>query len=388
MKVVMTADSVHSPLTGIGQYTWQLASALTELSPAPEIAFLRQNGIERQLPTLFEMTKEVPQASSLRASKTIKLNLPGIDYLADRAAQKKQQQALRHEGPDLFHGTNFTLVASDAASVVTIYDLSVLKYPDYHPPVRVRRIRRKLREAAQRAHIVITVSQSVRDELVSGLGIPQDRCHVTHLAAGTVFRPQNSEALSAKLAALNLVANGYCFFCSTIEPRKNLVGLIQAYRQMPLSMRVHYPLVLVGSSGWKNRSEMSHIREAADEGWLRYLGFVDTETQAALYAGCRLFVLPSHYEGFGLPLLEAMASGAPTICSTAGALVEVAGDAATTFYATDIGKLAELIRTGLEDDKWRTESSQLGLRRAQDFSWHKCAQETMKAYRHAMDMKS
>ena len=209
---------------------------------------------------------------------------------------------------------------------------------------------------------------------------------MTHLAAGEIFRPQNNEALSGKLAALkSWAAKGYCFFCSTIEPRKNLVGLIQAYRQMPQSLRVRFPLVLVGSSGWKNRSEMSHIREAADEGWLRYLGFVDTETQAALYAGCRLFVLPSHYEGFGLTLLEAMASGAPTICSTAGALVEVAGEAATTFHATDIGTLAELIRTGLEDDKWRTQSSQFGLRRAQEFSWHKCAQETMMAYRHAME---
>ncbi|KYP95475.1 mannosyltransferase, partial [Sodalis-like endosymbiont of Proechinophthirus fluctus] len=173
---------------------------------------------------------------------------------------------------------------------------------------------------------------------------------------------------------------GYTLFTGTIEPRKNLMVLFSAYEQLPLKLRQRYPLVISGYKGWGSGAEHQRLERGSREGWVSYLGYVAQEELPILFAAARLFVFPSLYEGFGLPVLEAMASGVPAVCSNVASLPEVANDAALTCDPRDVDALSEGIARGLQDDVWRVETIDAGLARAQMFSWQRCAQDTIKAY--------
>jgi alpha-1,3-rhamnosyl/mannosyltransferase len=140
-------------------------------------------------------------------------------------------------------------------------------------------------------------------------------------------------------------------------------------------------LVLAGYTGWESGALHRQIEIAQREGWLHYLGFVPAHVLPALYSGAKLFAFPSLYEGFGLPALEAMASGVPVICSNAATLPEVAGDAALFHSPQDVEHLTELLGKGLEDDEWRMSAMTRGLTRARSFSWERCTSDTLAVYR-------
>jgi alpha-1,3-rhamnosyl/mannosyltransferase len=173
---------------------------------------------------------------------------------------------------------------------------------------------------------------------------------------------------------------GYSLFVGTIEPRKNIETLLDAYSRLPLELRKRWPLVLTGYHGWRNESIHQRLESAKREGWAFYLGFVPSEDLPLLFAGARLFTFPSLYEGFGLPVLEAMSSGVPVVCSNSSSLPEVAGDAALMCDAKDTETLTDLIRRGLEDDAWRASAVEQGLLHAAGFSWERCALETLQVY--------
>jgi glycosyltransferase involved in cell wall biosynthesis len=388
MKVVMSADAIRHPLTGIGHYVWHLSDALSSLSEDTELSFLRNNRIDDHLPDLESLTEAQPGAAYQPGLRGLKLNLPGLDNIAERLPWHMATRLLKQANPDVFHGTNFDLLPSDAATVVTIHDLSVLKYPEYHPPTRVRKITRKIQEATNSADVIITVSEAIRRELIDLFQLPSKRICVTTLASAPAYRPLGRDEVASRLVAFGLKHDSYCLFCSTIEPRKNLRTLISAYRKLPKSLRGTYPLVVAGGAGWNNAAELAAMREAELEGWLHYLGYVDQQAQLALFTGCRVFVMPSHYEGFGLPLLEAMACGAACICSTDPALLEVAGDAAMDFVSSDKLALINTLEQGLLDDEWRLLARTNSITRASQFSWIKTAEQTLDAYRRAIESRT
>ena len=151
------------------------------------------------------------------------------------------------------------------------------------------------------------------------------------------------------------------------------------------SLRQRFPLVLAGYKGWNNTTILARIRRAESEGWARYLGYVPDEQLPHLFAGARLFTFPSLYEGFGLPVLEAMASGVPVVCSDAASLPEVAGGAALMVPAADVSALTRALERGLTDDPWRAGAILAGRKQAARFSWRRCAQETAGVYRRALE---
>ena len=174
------------------------------------------------------------------------------------------------------------------------------------------------------------------------------------------------------------------FRSGTIEPRKNIEVLLDAYALLSKTVRQQWPLVLIGYQGW--HSEQLHVRiEAAmSEGWAHYLGFVEADDLPLIYAGARIFVFPSLYEGFGLPVLEAMASGIPVVCSNASTLPEVAGDAAAMCEPQDVDALSELINRALQDECWREQAVKKGMQQAEKFSWQRCAKETAAVYKEVL----
>jgi alpha-1,3-rhamnosyl/mannosyltransferase len=186
--------------------------------------------------------------------------------------------------------------------------------------------------------------------------------------------------LQDALRPLGLTVQGYSLFVGTVEPRKNLSALLDAYEGLPALQRSTYPLVIAGGRGWLSNDIHARMSKAASAGWLHYLSYVPQERLPALYSGARLFVYPSLYEGFGLPLLEAMASGVPVVCSNIPSLHEVAGDAARLVDPFDVAGLQAAISRGLEDEDWRDTAVQQGIQRAAGFTWQRCARQTVEVY--------
>lgn len=164
---------------------------------------------------------------------------------------------------------------------------------------------------------MITDSHYTRQELADYFAWPLERIHAVPLASSPEFHPRSPDALRETLARHGLEPGGYSLFVGTIEPRKNIEALLDAYGRLPLALRQRWPLILTGYHGWRSESIHSRIAQAQQQGWARYLGFAASEDLPLLFAGARLFTFPSHYEGFGLPVLEAMSSGCQWCAPTA-----------------------------------------------------------------------
>jgi alpha-1,3-rhamnosyl/mannosyltransferase len=173
-------------------------------------------------------------------------------------------------------------------------------------------------------------------------------------------------------------------YAGTIEPRKNIDRLLTAFELLPAHVRELFPFVVVGYRGWKSEALHERLQRAEAQGWARYLGFVPGGDLPVIYGGAKIFAFPSLYEGFGLPALEAMASGVPVVCSNASSLPEVVGDCALTCDPQDVEGLATLLERAVLDSAWRDAAILRGVVRASNFSWDKTVAGTLAAYRMAL----
>ncbi len=241
-------------------------------------------------------------------------------------------------------------------------------------------MREAIPQAIERASLIIAISEATRQEVIQTFQLPPERVHTVLLGVDSIYHPRTREELSPVLAQFDLQVGGYTFFVSTIEPRKNLRNLIAAYRLLPLDVRMKTPLVLVGGSGWQSEEIHIDIKAASDEGWLKYLGFVEQKHLPAFYAGARLFAYPSWYEGFGLPIAEAMASGVPVLTSDNSSMPEVAAGAALLVDPANVEDIRNQLYKGLHDEEWREFAVKRGLQRAAELTWDACVDNTVKAY--------
>ncbi|WP_050418456.1 glycosyltransferase family 1 protein [Azoarcus sp. CIB] len=378
MKVILSIDPIRYPLTGIGRYTYELAR---QLEGMPEISDLRYFGGSSFRAELPSASVGRAQADGIRRRALKSRVAVGLYRLV---AHRLKARTLRGFESYVFHGPNFYLPAFDGCNVLTVHDLSPYTWAHCHPPERVRYMQGEIERSLARARMLITDSEFTRRELADYFSWPIERIRAVPLASASEFHIRDSEELAPVLNLYGLAPGRYCLYAGTIEPRKNVSTLLDAYAALSPSVLRQWPLVLVGYEGWRSEEIHARIREAQAEGWVRYLGFVPADHLPVLYSGARLFAFPSLYEGFGLPVLEAMASGVPVVCSDSSSLPEVVGEAAATCSAKDVDTLAGLIARGLEDEVWRRDAIEKGLQRARCFSWQRCAQETVAAYRAAV----
>lgn len=285
---------------------------------------------------------------------------------------------------DVFHGLNYLLPShwGRAARVVTVHDLSLLHHPEWHPTIRANLHRMPMRQTIRGAHHVITDVEAVRAEVIEHLGVAPERVTSVRLAAPPEFRPQRPEDLRPVLDRYGLSAGGYLLFVGALEPRKNVGRLLDALgllRERGLDVP---PLILVGPAGWRNQEVRA--RAMAPSKRVRLLGYLPRNDVVALMAGAAAFTLPSLYEGFGLPVLEAMACGTPVVTSRTGALGEVAGDAALLVDPTDVEDMAAGLEKVLGDSQLRADLARRGLVRAAQFSWEQVARETVRVYQRTL----
>lgn len=378
MNVILSLDPLKYPITGIGRYTYELATSLPQTGIINSLKFIRGTRLYETFP---EISKERKTTAKLQRWMG-KNRLIADGYRATVPWLKGW--ALRRFTDHIFHSPSFYLPPFGGRSVVTIHDLSVFHWAKCHPPERVRYLEAEIKLTLKRASVLITDSEYTRQEVASHFNWPLKRIRAVSLASADSFYPREPALLKDELLNYGLSSDGYCLFSSTIEPRKNIDALLSAYAMLPAPVRQKWPLVLTGYAGWRSEDLHRRIDAAIRQGWVRYLGYVPADKLPKLFAGARLFAFPSLYEGFGLPVLEAMASGVPVVCSNSSSLPEVVGDAAAMCDPRDVENLSRLISIGLEDENWRSNAIGRGLDRSAKFSWERCARETIAAYEAAL----
>jgi glycosyltransferase involved in cell wall biosynthesis len=282
----------------------------------------------------------------------------------------------------LYHEPNHIPLRCDLPTVTTMHDLSVLVHPEWHPADRVRWYERDLQAGVRQTRRFIAASEFTKREMIARLGIRPEIIDVTYQAPRPVFRPQPAEQVRRTLAALRLPER-FFLYVGTLEPRKNLPGLLRAYAALPADVRRQNPLCIAGGWGWKAEQLRALLSQGFDE--VRLLGYVDDAGLADLYTACTALAWPTLYEGFGLPPLEALACGAPVIVSDVTSLPEVVGDAGVRLHPDDLPAWTAALRRMAEDTKWRTALAAAGLNQAARFSWPRCAAQTAACYRAALE---
>lgn len=290
---------------------------------------------------------------------------------------------LRRHGAQVFHGPNFMLPPWVESGVITVHDLSVFLFPETHPTARIRAFEHGFRDSLERARRIITPSQTISRELAGYAGIAPDLISTVPMGVSGAFAPVCHEARQAILARLGLPEGGYALTLATLEPRKRIDRLLDAWRVLPDNLRKRFPLAIAGASGWKNDALQEQISKAVAEGWAIALGYVDDADLPALYSGAHAFIYPSLYEGFGMPPIEAMACGVPVAVANCSCLPETSGGAAALFDPEDPEGAAAALTAVLTDELWRTDAVERGFQVAAGYSWERCISETIAVYAQA-----
>ncbi len=281
---------------------------------------------------------------------------------------------------DLLHGpVNVVPLAGPRPLVVTVHDLAFLRYPQHYPVYKQRYLAALTRHSVRRSDRVIAVSAQTRDDVIELCGVGPDKVVVVPNGVDATLQPvRDPHALQAFRAAHSLPER-FLLYLGTLQPRKNVEGLLRAYARAKDELSV--PLVIAGARGWRESGIFRLVRELALVDQVRWTGYVSPEELPLWYSAATVFVYPSLYEGFGLPVLEAMACGTPVITSSTSSLPEVAGQAAVLVDPRDTEALARAMRELVGSPERRAALSRAGRERAQAFTWERTAEATICVYR-------
>nr|MBC7244617.1 glycosyltransferase family 4 protein [Chloroflexota bacterium] len=261
-------------------------------------------------------------------------------------------------------------------SVVTVHDLGYLYYPQAYTLWARWYLRWSTAYNARAAAHIIADSKATKRDLLHHCQAPPEKITVIYPGYNPDFAPVRDPARLASVRERYGIPSTYVLYVGTLQPRKNLMGLLDAFAVLvKQGKEIH--LVIAGKKGWLYEPLFAHVRQLGLEEWIHFTGYVPQEDLPVLLSGARVFVLPSFYEGFGLPILEAMACGTPVVCSNISSLPEVAGDAAILVNPHDTAELAQALGQILDDDDLHHRLAQRGLHQVCQFPWEKCAQQTL-----------
>jgi len=382
LKLIFCLDPLRVSLTGIGRYTYELARGLKDSAQLEDLKFQYLLGWIDDPQTIINKHHSAENVQSKKIHPSL---LKRVSHYALRSGYRaiaplaKGLLTMPYKNY-IYHSPNYELPYFAGRSVSTVHDLSTLRVPQYHPAVRVSYQKAIFPSLIQRGSLFITPSEFSKNELMDIFPSTQGRVVSVPLGVDPLFCVRDHLSIMPTLKRYGLSAGNYALSVGTIEPRKNIERLIKAYSQLPLRLRSQYPLVLIGGPGWNSMHIHDLIETYSKEGWLKYLRFVSDLEMAAIYSGARVFACVSLYEGFGLPVLEAMASGVPVICSDVASLPEVGGDSVIYVNPIQTDQIANALSMVLDDDHCHQQLSQSGLARAQLFNWGRTVQETLLAY--------
>ncbi len=367
MKLVINTIPLLSPLTGVGHYLHNLLIEFQRLRPEIEYTFYYG-----YLGKRLKVYTQREGTGFYRAKEWVQKIPMGF-----HTAQKVKHVLARINLTkfDLYFEPNFIpLDIRSKRIVATVHDFSFHLYPEWHPKERIDFFSRNFFKQIERADLIITGSRYIEREATDLLNGKNSKILTIYYGYDPVLFHAQKEVEDEKLK----FPNNYILFVGSIEPRKNLLGLLKAYLLLPEYVKKEFQLLLIGYKGWGNQ-EMVELMERL-KGSVHYLGYLNNEELAALYRGASCLVFPSFYEGFGLPPLEAMACGCPVVVSNVASLPEVCGEAGYYVDPYCVESIAEGIYKVLTEDTLRKDLIQKGLERATLFSWEKSAREHLKAF--------
>jgi glycosyltransferase involved in cell wall biosynthesis len=277
-----------------------------------------------------------------------------------------------------------TLLSIKSKKIVTVYDLVPFIYPKLHPNQTLWSYRLFFKKILNKSDMIITISQNSKKDLMRLFKINENKIKVIQLAVSEEFRILDDE--QKKSAKQNNPLGKFILFVGTLEPRKNIPGLLRAFYQLKKKGFEH-KLVIVGKKGWKYEDIFRTIKKLNLKKEVIFLGYVPQEEIINLYNAADLFVFPSLYEGFGLPPLEAMACGCPVVVSNTSSMPEVCGNAALYVNPYNVPEIAQAMERVLTDTKLKKDMIKKGLKQAKKFSWEKNARETLEVYEELCDKK-
>lgn len=292
--------------------------------------------------------------------------------------------SLGRRRPDVLHVQYTAPVWTPAPVVVTVHDVSFAEHPEFFHPLRAAQLRRTVARTVAAAARVIAPSEFSRQGILRHYGLNQEKVVTIPNGVSRLFRPGNGELSRRWIARKYGVTAPFVLAVGNIEARKNPLGLVHAFADV-VKRRPDLPhhLVFAGKDGWKGEGIRRAARRSAIADRIHFTGYVPGDDLRDLYAACQLFVFPSLYEGFGLPILEAMASGRAVACSAVASMPEVAGAAARYFDPHSPDAMASVIAELLTEDSHRARLEQAGVERARSFSWARAARTTLEVYRSA-----
>jgi anaerobic magnesium-protoporphyrin IX monomethyl ester cyclase len=373
MRIAFDGTALRPGRTGVGYYTEHLLHHLAQTATNDELIVVSNRSIDTTAP----LPSRVRIATPTR-------RVPRLVWMQTLAVT-----ALREVEADVVHFTNGMLpLMSPVPTVVTIHDMSLRLYPRYHPARRVILNRPLVDVAARRADAIITPSESARRDIVRFYDLNPDRVHVVYEAAAPSFVRVHDARELARVRARYGLRERIILYVGTIEPRKNLPTLIDAFAARRRSGELAHQLVCVGPYGWLSRGIDEQIKAADAADSIKFTGYVPFDDLPALYSLAEMFVYPSMYEGFGLPVVEAMACGAPVITGRTAALSEIGGGAIVEIDRIEPDALGRALVSLAESQDRRQELSGRGLARAAEFSWRRAARESLDIYRETANRRS
>ncbi|NIB42082.1 glycosyltransferase family 4 protein [Pseudomaricurvus alkylphenolicus] len=386
INLLVNVDCLRSELTGIGHYTHNLLVELIKDPAIGEVKGISALGQVTQDELMGLLKLETSEGEEARAeassvsgfkAKTLGLairaarHVPYARTLAHhwRSRMAKAQQA-NIEG-FLYWEPNYTLLPVNNRAVTTICDISHVRYPEFHPAERIELMERLLPETFQRSDQILTISEFTRDELVDYYGLRKKDIAIVPPAVSPEFRPRAASECESVRKRYNLPEQ-FVMSLGTLEPRKNLVGLIEAYAQLPNPLREQYPLVITGGDGWRRGKIEDALKQLPQHQLIR-TGYVDQQDLPLIISCATLMAYPSFYEGFGMPVLEAMASGVPVLTSNLSSMPEVCDGSGILVDPHRVESIAEGLSRVLENEQLRLEKQQAGLAVASRYSWQNSA---------------
>ncbi|MDI6858528.1 MAG: glycosyltransferase family 1 protein [Dehalococcoidia bacterium] len=370
MKIAIDAHMVGHQATGNETYTLNLIDALARLDGAGReyTVYVDRRGLSSLPPSLNGRVRV----------RVLPLHSPLVRIPFLLPVELWRRRA------DVAH-MHYILppVVPRCATVLTVHDISFERYPDFFSRSELLRARTLVPFSARRADVVIAVSEFTKADLVSFYGIDPEKIVVTSAAPAPHFHPLDDRRRIDAVRREYGIDGPFILYVGNIQPRKNLRRLIEAFAATACESDIPHRLVIVGKKAWLHSPVLEAARASRLSERITFTGYVPDKDLPALYNAADLFVYPSIFEGFGLPVLEAMSCGTPVITSNTSSLPEVGGDAAVYFDPLDAGDIARAIRAALADPELRSRLSARGLARAKEFSWAATARKTVEAYEQA-----
>lgn len=385
MKIALNATSLLSPLTGIGQYTYQLAKGL-RATQGLDVDYFYGNSWSKNIVLPQNAGPKQTKDNVLKAAAKKMVPNTVRTQLHRYRFQRNFNIGCAATLPDLYHEPNFIAHHAKIPTVITAHDLSWIRFPHVHSKNLIFDMNLNFPKSLARASLIITDSEFGKRELMDVFGVPASNIEAISLGADAAFYPRTASQTKRVLENQKLLHGQYILAVGTLEPRKNLSVALQAFTQLPVKLRQRYPLVVVGMKGWLTSDLERQMAPLVATGEIKVLGYLQHEELAVVMSGATCLVYPSIYEGFGLPPLEAMSCAVPVICSNASSLPEVVGDSGELIDPHDVDAFAEYFKRIIEDVDYRELLAQKALARSTLFSWEKCVNQTVAVYQRAILM--